>query len=78
MLDRVAKHNRVAAISTAHAYRRFVGVFVVLDVGERHSLRLEGVAELNIQQLDGDVVASPHFGELVEQLVPVFPAPLMD
>jgi hypothetical protein len=78
VLDRVAKHNRIAAVPTAHTYRRFVRVFVVLDVGERHLLRLEGIAEISIQQLDRDVVASPHFGELVEQPVPVFSGPLMD
>ena len=33
MRDRMAKHNRVAAVPTAHAYRSFVDVFVVLDVG---------------------------------------------
>ena len=78
MLDRVAKHNWVAAVPTAHTHRRFVGVFVVLDVGKRYALRFEGVAELSIQQLDRDVVTNPHFGDLIEQLVPVFPRPLMD
>lgn len=78
MPDRVAKHNWVAAVPTAHANGRFVGVFVVLDVGERHPLRLEGVAEFSAQQLDRDVVTSPNFGELIEQIVPVFSGPLMD
>ena len=53
-------------------------MFVVLDVGERHLLRLEGVAEIGVEQLNRDVVAGPHLGELVEQPVPVFPRPLMD
>lgn len=78
MLDRVAKHDRIAAVPTADGYRRLVGVLVVLDVSERHPLRLEGIAELSVQQLDRDVVARPHLGELVEQLVPVFPGPLMN
>jgi len=78
VLDRVSEHNRVAAVPTAHAHRRFVGVFVVLNVGKRHPLRFESVAELSIEQFDRDVVARAHLGELVEQSVPVFPGPLMD
>lgn len=78
MLDRMAEHYRVAPVPTAHAHRRFVGVFVVLNVGERHPLRLESVAELSIEQFDRDVVTRSHLGELVEQSVPLFPGLLMD
>jgi hypothetical protein len=78
MLDRVTKHNGVAAVPTTYAYGRFVRMLVVLDVGQRHPLGLEGVTELSIQQLDRDVVASPHFGQLVKQSVPVFPGSLVD
>jgi hypothetical protein len=73
VLNRMAEHNRVATVSSSHAYGCFVCVFVVLNVSERHPLRLEGATELDIQQLDGDIIAGPHLGELVEELVPIFP-----
>lgn len=55
------RNDWVAAVPATHGYGRLVRVFVVLDVGEGHPLRLEGVAELGIEQLDCAVVAGPNF-----------------
>lgn len=78
MLNRVAEHDWVTAVPSPHAHRRFVGMFVILNVGQWHPLRFEGVTKLSIQQLDRNVVACPHFGELIEELVPIFPGALVD
>jgi hypothetical protein len=78
VLDRVPEHHGVAAVPPTHSDRSFVGVLVVLDVGQRHLLGLELVAEFGVQELDGDVVSGPDPGELVEQLVPVFLGALVD
>src|SRR5262249_21842710 len=78
VLDRVPEHNWVAAVPAAYADRSFVGVLVVLDVRERYPLRLEHVAEVGVEQLNGDIVPSPNLGEFVQQPVPVFLRALVD
>ena len=54
----MAKHNRVPAVPTTHSNRGFVGVFVVLDVGEWHLLRLER-ASPNSASSNSIVTSSP-------------------
>lgn len=78
MLNGVPEHHRVPVVPSTEADRDLVGVPVVLNVGQWHPLGLELIAQVGVEQLDGDLVSRSYGRELIKELVPRFPGTFMD